>query len=31
MPYGLAELRRLEPRAYRWREPLADASGSRQR
>lgn len=29
IPYGLAELRRLEPRAYRWREPLADASGSR--
>ena len=26
IPYGLAELRRLEPRAYHWRPPLESAS-----
>jgi hypothetical protein len=28
IPYGLAELRRLEPRTYQWRQPLQDTSAS---
>ncbi|MFM8277188.1 MAG: glycosyl hydrolase family 28-related protein [Cyanobium sp.] len=26
IPYGLAELRRLKPKAYQWRQPFANAS-----